>query len=89
MQLLLKNKTTLITGGKGRCVCITHYNELIKKLIADSVEECYTQCCTGYDHAPSYMFEIEPKKGLRGNCPRFLWLYEDAGLIVWDETILK
>lgn len=62
MQLLLKNKTTLITGGKGRCVCITHNNELIKKLIADSVEECYTQCCTGYDHALSYMFEIEPKK---------------------------
>lgn len=55
--------------------------------MADSVEDCYLQCCTGYDHAPSFMFEIKPNQGLRGSCPPPLWLYEDAGLTVWDETV--
>lgn len=84
MHSLLKNETTVITGGT-RCACTTHDNVLIKKLIVASAEDCYLQCCTGYDHAPSFIFETNPNRGLRGSCPRLLWLYEDAGLTVWDD----
>lgn len=88
MQILLKNKTTLIAGGENRCACATHERKLIKMLRVNSVEECYKKCCTGYNHAPIYMFEIRPEIGKGEECPQVLQLYEDAGLIVWDETAL-